>query len=182
MKLERIFRSVLRLIPAFTLISVAGCLIGYFVFHIPHGELGVVVSVPTVVAFILTRLLILFVPREIPDETERANLSRLISASIVFICLATTVVMVPSSLIYGVIGLSVIAKGSFFIAALAFLAALVVVFFDITLTVCAALPLRDLMDFLMYKTVEFFWDALRAPTTISIRVFGHYGNPMSNFR
>src|SRR5580658_4152998 len=107
---KMLFRPVFRLIPAFAIISVFGVLIGRFVFSIPHGELGVVVSVPLVVAFMFTRLLLVVTPRKNGEITIHSPL-RIISALAVFLGVSAIVVMLPSALIYYWIGLKSISHG-----------------------------------------------------------------------
>lgn len=182
MMAKRLFRSVLRLIPAFALFSVLGCIIGHFIFSIPHGELAVVVSVPLVVAFILTRFLVLVVPRETPTDATRPSLPKLIMAALVFLCFAVAVVMLPSSAIYDSIGLNEIAKGALTGAVYSFGAAVILFILDVAAAIAAALPLNEMIDSLVVNAVGLFWEALRSPTEISIRLLGDYGNPISNAR
>jgi hypothetical protein len=167
------------MIPSFALLAIVGCLIGFFVFRIPHGMLGVAVSVPLVVVFLLTRILVLVVPRDLPPPPKPLNLQNAAPPLVIFLSFGVAVVMLPSAGVYAAIGLNALARPSLSIAGWAFVVAFVVAFFDLAVAFAAALPLRDLMNFIISETAELFWDALRAPTDISVLIFRQFGKPLS---
>jgi hypothetical protein len=183
MKIKRLWRSIVRLVPVFLLFAVVGCLLGRYVFHIPLDLLGVVVSVPVVVIFGITRLLVLAVPRE-PSSEHRSSIPSTwakISAVQVTLCFFTAIVMALSAVAYKAIGLSVIALGSIKFSLLMFLAAVTVFTIRVFIALLAHVSVHQIVSDLCEKTILIFWDLLRLPTQLSIRIYGDFGNPMSNY-
>ena len=178
--LRNIFRSVFRLTPSFLLASTIGCLTGHFVFKIPHGELGVVVSIPLVVGFLVTRLLVLLVPDPRAEEVPAPKPIRFLAAFMIFVAGATAAVMLPSAAIYAVLGFGSLAHGAFLLGTCAIGGGMVLWIADVVVTIASSLSLVSVSSFFTGRATELFWDVLRAPTKISVMVFGRFGDPMSN--
>jgi hypothetical protein len=179
---RKLFRSVLRVVPAFALASILGCLVGFFAFRIPHGELGVVVSVPLVVAFLLSRFFVLVIPADTPATPERPTTLRIFIVLMALLGLATASLMLPSAVIYALVGLSDVAKGALRLAGWAFLGAIVVLSVDFFATVASCVPLASLFGSLRRNAIECFWKALRAPTHLSVRMRVNLAEPVSHCR
>lgn len=60
--------SIVRLLPSFIVLAIVGAVFAYFVLGIRDDRLGVTVAVPLLVAFGLSRLLVLSVPRDPGDH------------------------------------------------------------------------------------------------------------------
>jgi hypothetical protein len=180
MIVSTLLRSVTSVVPAFALVSILGCLAGSFVLNIPHGELGVVVSVPLVVAFVLSRFLVLIVPSDPPSKPVRLNTLRFFIVLIAFVGFATAFVMLPSAAVYVLVGLREVAKGAFSLAGWAFLTAVLVLVIDILATFASCVPLAGPVGLLKRNAIECFWGALRTPTDLSMWVV-NCREPMSNY-
>jgi hypothetical protein len=94
-----------------------------------------------------------------------------------FLGLSAAVVMAPSAAVYALVGLKGLSKGALVIAGWAFATASLALMIDVLASFTAALPFPELMNLFVLKSVEFFWEALRTPTEISVRLLGHYGRP-----
>ena len=139
------------------------------------------VSVPLVVTFIITRVLVLALPMSGGNDSARPR-PTLFSLSIavpIFVGMSLSFAMLPSSAVYALIGLREIAKGSLELSAAGLLLGLGSFVLAITIAVFASKPVANLLQFVWLKTVELFWNVLRFPTEISIRIYGDFGRPMS---
>jgi hypothetical protein len=69
MKVINIFRSVYRLIPAFGLVTILS-VSAAFLFKVPQSRLVTVVIVPLSIGFLLSRIVVILLPRTLPDEGQ----------------------------------------------------------------------------------------------------------------
>jgi len=65
-------RRVARVMPAFLLLSLGGCILGRYIFKVPLNQLGVVVAVPTLGLFAISRVLALALP-DTPNGAPRPS-------------------------------------------------------------------------------------------------------------
>lgn len=66
-------KRVARVMPAFLVLSIAGCFFGYYVFRVPLNQLGVVVAVPMLGLFAISRVLALALPDSPRDQRESSS-------------------------------------------------------------------------------------------------------------
>jgi hypothetical protein len=180
--LGTIFRSVFRHLPTFLLMAIVGCIVARFGFGVSYDDLGVVVSIPMLVAFGMTRFLVLFVPKQIyrPRAVTTPGKTALgVLVSFAFTCAATATVMLPSAAIYRFIGLPDIAEGALSFLLVLLTCSVISLFLGWAAASLQSMSTKTLTRFVAFCSINIFWKALRSPTTISIRIFGQYGEPVS---
>ena len=172
-QIQNLTRSVIRLLPAFAITSVTGCIIA-FLLGVPVDKISVVVAVPLIVAFLLSRLLILIVPRELPASTQKRNRLNTFLAVPVFLSMATAAVLSISSGLYYAVGLRATAIHSLAYSGIATLLAVSQFFVFVFVSWAAVTGIHRRLMVLLAKESLIFWDVMRAPTELSLIVFGDY--------
>lgn len=76
--LSNIFKRTARVVPAFIVLALISCTLGYYMFHVPLNQLAVVVAVPCVVSLAMTRILALVIPRSAKESAIAASFQALV--------------------------------------------------------------------------------------------------------
>lgn len=164
----------------FVLEPIIGCIYGAYVLHIPHGILGVAVSVPLVTAFFFSRILMSTVPPPRPFRLPRKNAGHMQLSSIgarrlgsmlatipVALGLALGSVMGVSSGIYALIGLSDYAVGASHFAANSLGCALIFSVAYMTIGLARSRSVKMQFFFLTSKTIHLIWKTVCFPSVLS---------------
>lgn len=164
--------SVGKLLPSFLLLAVAGAFFGYFILGIHDDRLGVTVAVPMLVAFGLSRLLVLSVPRS--PAKIRINVSRkaaavavLATAVTVFICASSSLILALSAGIFHAIDMHNAAIKALVWAGYGIGLCLFVLVFTCVVVYAASLSIMDWFLTVCGKLVFLFWRTLCTPTHIA---------------
>jgi uncharacterized membrane protein len=156
----------------FIVLSILGCVIGRYIFGIPHGLLGVVVSVPLAVGFVITRIGTSFIPQPPPresDSSQRPDRIDLFLIAMLVVCLLLAIIFLVSSIPYLLIGLPGFAIGSLELFA-GLLAAAVVLFVAENLKILSrTVPLVQVLRIIVLLSAEVFWNAIGLETFLSRR-------------
>lgn len=170
MKRRNPISAVVRVLPTFLLLSVVGCGVAYLGFKVPLDELGVAVSVPLVVGFLLTRILVLIVPPgEAPER--HPSLDELAVAAAFLVCLLSGAVLLLSVGPYEMLGMQDLAKASGK-AGLVVLQLFLVG--SLAVTISKGLSIPQLLAIYAARTARMFWELLRVPRNLSFRIYGHH--------
>jgi hypothetical protein len=169
---RNLYLRVLRVLPSFVLLALGGCAIGTFMFHIPSDQLAVAVSVPLVLMFSISRVLVLIVPREPPPE--EASVPRTAAILILGAGLLSFLAIIDfalSAAIFHGLGLATLASEAVKIAGV-FLVGLLA---SIAVAICRSA--MDSIDNLIEAAIaggrDAFWDIAIAPTKLADRCFRH---------
>lgn len=158
--------SVVRLLPAFFVLALTGCVAGELLFHIPLEDLGVAVSVWMVCAFVISRILVLVVPRIRPREMRSSLLYNLLSIP-PFLGLLFGPVFFCAGGIYKQLGMFALGDQSLHIG-YTFVGLIAADVVAITLSSLAShASVRNACVAVFDRTVQYFWHLLSSPTRLS---------------
>lgn len=176
MKRFGLLGSILGVLPTFVVLSVIGCLVGKFVFGIPLDRLGVAVSVPLVVGFLLTRVLIMLVPMEEPKHNRPVKHTRadLASAALLLCAVFSCADLLVSSGVYVLIGFGSLSVPTLLLSLAFFLASAVLLLACLAVMTLEEPSARIVLRHLVKHIARVFWDFLWIPTDISSRIYGRF--------
>jgi hypothetical protein len=162
-KETRFIRSLIGIVPAFFIYAVIACMIGRFVFGIPHGQLGVVVSVPLVVGFILTRVLMTVVP-DTPLKPAERTVFEWIGVAVFAYSAFASIVMSVSAPVFWILGMSDIARNSLSLSGTALGVSVLAAVCIILAVVNKSVSLLRLVKIVAMLAAIVFWKTLQLET------------------
>jgi hypothetical protein len=171
----RLIYSVVRLLPSFFVLAVVGAFFGYFILGIHDDHLGVTVAVPLLVAFGLSRLLVLSVPRgpkndvtiNIGASSKASAIAILATAIIVFLSVSIWLVLTLSAGVFQAIDMHNAAIRALVWSGYCISLCLFVILFTSVVVYAASLSILDWLADMCGKLVFLFWQVLCAPTRIA---------------
>ena len=166
MKNLNFFRSLFGIIPTFLVYSVVGCVIGRFVFGIPHGELGVVVSVPLCIGFLVTRIAQSLIPDAPRDPERKTTAFEWVMVGIFVLGAFSSVVMALSVPVFALIGEPSVALGSIYLAGTGFLICVTVFVAALLSVISRRISLRRFVRVLAILAVIAFGNWLQFETKL----------------
>ena len=177
MKHTGLIRSVLSILPTSLLASIIACMVGRFVFGIPLEQLGVVASVPLVVVFALTRVLILVIPPA-PEPIRQPDRVDVALAVFLMLGLGSSITMLISAGPYMLIGMPEIASGSLHVSGRLFEFSLAVLVVNIVRVVSAEISPLEVIRLTMARATRTFWEIRLFPRELSSQIYRHSLDPM----
>jgi hypothetical protein len=120
--LLRIVERCVTLLPVLLILSTVGCLIGHYVLRVPLDRLGVVVSVPMIIGFLLVKWTMVAFPFN-PEEAKRQKMPPLAFRIFGFLMIFFAVLSISfllSSPVYYLLGWSDLAGGTLQLSAVGF--------------------------------------------------------------
>jgi hypothetical protein len=173
-ELGRLVYSVGRLLPSFFVLAVVSSFFGYFILGIHDDRLGVTVAVPLLVAFGLSRLLVLSVPHDPKPKVitigvpgKGSAIAVLVTAVIVFFCVSSSFILVLSAGTYQAIGMHNTAVNALAWAAYSICLCLFVLVFTCVVVYAASLSVIDWFVTMCGKLVFIFWQTLCTPARLA---------------
>jgi uncharacterized protein YacL len=153
-------------------LAVIGAFFGYFVLGVHNDRLGVVVAVPLLVAFGLSRLLVLSVPHDpmvisigVPDKASA--IAVLATAIAVFLCVSSSLVLALSAGIYQAIDMHSAAINALLWAGCGMSFCLLILVLTSLVVYATHLSIVDWFIAMGGKLVFLFWQVLCAPSRIA---------------
>ena len=159
-------RSTLRVIPAFAIFAVVGCLLGHFLFRVPLVHLGLVVAVPTCIFFFITRLAVVFIPRTETPQPARPPLANLLCIVFACVCFIAALVMFPSAFVYRSLGFVQLFTPVLHLAEWCIALALLGILLTISLTLSREFQKSVWVAFSGEQRI--FWQMARIPTLLAV--------------
>ena len=158
------FRTLFGVIPTFLICSVLGCVIGHFVFGIPHGELGVVVSVPLTVGFLVSRIVESLISDTPSEPDRRTTTLEWVMVGILVLGVFSSLVMIVSAPIFVLIGEPSVAAGSIYLAGGSFLISVAIFIAALLKVISRRISLLRFVRILTLLAIVAFWNGLQFET------------------
>jgi len=161
------------ILPFSLVISAIACTAAHYIFGIPLNQVAVVVSVPFIMGFAFTRILVLVTPRvsERPRTQNVPPLPFRVTATLVALFTVGTFAMLASSPVYYWLGRQKLASSALKVAALGGVTAV----FFVVLAVLSLMEAKDLEEVLIVG----FWRLWLFPRTCLHR-FMLFSHPTKN--
>jgi len=124
--LLRIIERCATLMPMLLLFSTVGCLVGHYLLLVPFDRLGVVVSIPMIIAFLLVKWTMVAFPFN-PEEVRKQPMPPLVFRFFSIVMVAFTVLSASfllSSPIYYLLGWGDLGRAALMLTVVAFVVAL----------------------------------------------------------
>jgi hypothetical protein len=163
-ELVSVLQRTFRVIPSFTILSIGGCALAHYAFGVPAAQLGVVVAVPLLGIFAISRVLrIVVTPTE--SSPERRLPQFVLYLSLVTFCSGIlTIDFLLSAPIFSRLALSSeIVRGTLAVAAACGLIAL------ISLMIAVIVVMRKVMGRFSDALKAGIWRILMCPTRLADR-------------
>jgi hypothetical protein len=166
MRNRNFFRSLFGIIPTFLAYSVLGCVVGHFVFGIPHGELGVVVSVPLTIGFLVSRIAESLIPSAPKEPLRHRTTLEWAMVGILVLGVFSSVVMIISAPIFVLIEEPSVALGSTYLAGGSFLISIAVFVIALLKAISRRIPLLRFVRVLAGLAIVAFGNWLQFETKL----------------
>lgn len=154
--------------PSFLILAIVGCLLGRNVFHEPLDRLGVDVSVPLISAFLLSRILVLFVPRTEATVSAPPSVLLLLRgvSLLIFWGIVIGFTFLFSAALYRTVGFDSASHTALRWAAYGLGEAVVVFIIFVGAVYSARILIMVRIQLLQSELEEIFWGVLHAPTQL----------------
>jgi hypothetical protein len=174
MSLRSRLRRFRALAPIILLISFSGCFIGRYLLGIRMEHLGAAVAVPVMVAFLISRILVLVVPDPFDggDDLSRAPWPRVAMTIVTFVGAATFAVFVPSSAIYRLVYLRALSYEALRVGVWGASIAAITLIISFLGASLRKIPFGRAASYFRHWLVVIFWHALRTPASLATHVLG----------
>ena len=166
--MKQSFGRVLRVAPSFALLSMVGCFIGYLL-GVPAQQLGVAVSVPLVILFLITRVLTVVLRSQaaIKRRPDYPGGYVLACASVSFNFLLA-IAFACSAGVYQLLGLRNLIVGALIISVIGIVATVVSAM--LAVRIAYRITLGTLTAYLIGGVILAAWEMLKLPTEIADRL------------
>lgn len=188
-EIGRMVYSVARLLPSFLVLASVGAFFGYYVLRIHDNRLGVSIAVPLLVAFGISRILVLSVPHDgspegktvvgISATSKAIAIGGIVIAALVLFLSGSALVLLCSAGVYQAIDMQGAAIVALKWSGVGFASCVCVLLSMSAAVQVARLSVAEWLFSLGGKSAVLFWKALGTPTRIA-RFFGRPTSPFSH--